>query len=142
MDENLYLNRAGVIVLVSLGAARLIKLRDRQPPHDTAQVTLPSSSLFMLGPATNARFTHAVLPASGEGGGAPDVGEEGGRATCRREDGGRISLTFRAVHTFLDRDTGCLFGQAVAASCDAPLLAGDGAVTEVALSLAVASVRE
>ena len=141
MDENLYLNRAEVIVLVSLGAARLIELRNRQPPHDTAQVTLPSSSLFMLGPA-NARFTHAVLPASGEGDGAPDVGEEGGRATCRVEDGGRISLAFCAVHTCLDRDTGCLFGQAVAASCCAPLLAGEGAVTEVVLSLAVASVRE
>ena len=46
------------------------------------------------------------------------------------------------MHTFLDRDTGCLFGQAVAALCVAPLLAGDGAVTEVDLSLAVASVRD
>ena len=103
MDENLYLNRAGVIVLVSLGAARLIKLRDRQPPHNTAQVTLPSSSLFMLGPA-NARFSHTVLPASGEGNGAPDVGEEGGRATCRVEDGGHISLTFCVVHMLLGNE--------------------------------------
>ena len=67
---------------------------------------------------------------------------EGDRATCRVEDGGRISLTFRAVHTFLDRDTGCLFGQAVAASCNAPPLEGDGAITEVALSLAFVSMRE
>ena len=94
----------------------------------------------MLGQA-NVGFTHAVLPASGKGSGAPDVGVEGDRATCRVEDGGRISLTFCAVHTFLDHDTGCLFGQAVAASCDAPLLVEDGTVTEVALSLAVAFVQ-
>ena len=119
----------------------MIKLRDRQPPHGTAQVTLPSSNLFMLRPATNARFTHSVLMASGEGGGAPYVGEEGCRATCHVEDGDRISLMFHAVHTFLDRNTVCLFGQAVAALCDWPLLAGDGAVTQVSLSLAVASVR-
>ena len=36
---------------------------------------------------------------------------------------------------------GARVGAAVAASCGEPLLAGDGAVTEVALSLAVASVR-
>ena len=94
----------------------------------------------MLDLATNAWFTHALLPVLGEGSGSPDIGEEEGRATCRVENGGCISLTFRAVHTFLDRNTGCLFGQAVAASCCAPLLAGDGAVTEVALSLVVASV--
>ena len=57
----------------------MIELRDWQPPHDIAQVTLPSSSLFMLGPATDTRFTHLVLPASGEGGGVPDVREEGAR---------------------------------------------------------------
>ena len=58
------------------------------------------------------------------------------------EDGGCISLVFCAAHMFLDRVTGCLFVQAVAALCDAPLLVGDGAVTGVALSLEAASVRE
>lgn len=51
------------------------------------------------------------------------------------EDGGNISLAFRAVHTFLDCDT-------VKASCDTPLLVEGGAITEVALSLTAASVRE
>ena len=60
----------------------------------------------MLGPATNARFIHSVLPAPGEGDGAPDGREEGDRATCRVEDVGRISLVFHAVHTLLDRDIG------------------------------------
>ena len=36
LDENLYLNHAGVIVLVSLGDAGLIELQDRQPLYDTA----------------------------------------------------------------------------------------------------------
>ena len=39
-----------------------------------------------------------------------DIVEEEGRATCRVEDGGHISLMFYAVHVFLDRHTGCLFG--------------------------------
>ena len=96
----------------------MIKLSDRQLPHDTAQVTLPSNSLFMLGPATNTRFIHPVLPASGEWDGVPDIREEG----ARPPDGDCISLTFRAVHIFPDRNTGCLFGQAAAASYGAPLL--------------------
>ena len=106
------------------------------------RVTLTSGSLFVLNPTTNVLFTHLVLPAPREVRGGKDVGEEGNSATCRVEDGGRISLTFCAVHTFLDPNTGCLFGQAVTASYGAPLLAGDDAITEVALALAVASVWE
>ena len=76
-------------------------------------MTLPSGSLFILGSTTNARFTHAVLPVSGKGPGAPDVGVEGDRATCRVEDGYRISLTFRVVHTFLDRKQGACLGKSL-----------------------------
>ena len=72
-------------------------------------MTLPSGSLFILGSETNARFTHSVLPVSGEGDSVPDIGEDGGKATCRVEVRGRISLTFHAVHMFLDRNIGCLF---------------------------------
>ena len=75
-----------------------------------ARVTLQSVSLFILGSAMNTWFTHSVLPALGEGDGASDVGGEGDRSTCCVEDGGRISLTFCAVHTFLDRNTGFVFG--------------------------------
>ena len=61
-DKDLDLNREGVIVSVSLGCARIMELRDRVYPHDVARIELPANSMFVLGPCTNARFTHSVLP--------------------------------------------------------------------------------
>merc|ERR1719253_2455528 len=101
-----------------------MEVRDRREPHDVARGDLPPGSMFVLGPYTNARFTHAVLPLICEEEGGEDgrknrtaSSDEGGKRTggegdvrCSVEDGGRISLTFRDVRTFLDIRTKRLFG--------------------------------
>eukprot|EP00569_Conticribra_weissflogii_P003614 CAMPEP_0171346754 /NCGR_PEP_ID=MMETSP0878-20121228/25867_1 /TAXON_ID=67004 /ORGANISM="Thalassiosira weissflogii, Strain CCMP1336" /LENGTH=734 /DNA_ID=CAMNT_0011850545 /DNA_START=131 /DNA_END=2335 /DNA_ORIENTATION=+ len=164
-DKDLDLNRHGVIISVSLGSTRVMELRDREYPHDVARVDLPPGSMFVLGPFTNARFTHAVLPVEGAGGkvsyheghGTSDHddndydGEEehmdgmdgNGDAKCSIEFGGRISLTFRDVRTFLDVKTQRLFGQGVRTSAENDqLLVQDGMVTKESLSRLLQQVRQ
>lgn len=118
-DKDLDLNRNGVIVSVSLGCTRVMELRDRKSPGDVARIELPENSMFVLGPFTNARFTHAVLPEY-----EIDFLEQNNmnELKCRTEDGGRISLTLRDVRTFLDVKTQRLFGQGISSSCDSPQL--------------------
>lgn len=116
-DKDLDLNRNGVIVSVSLGSTRIMELRSRNSPGDVARIELPEGSMFVLGPYTNAKFTHAVLP-----GYEVDFIEQNNALTkepkCRTEDGGRISLTLRDVRTFLDVKTQRLFGQGISSSCN------------------------
>lgn len=142
-----------------------MELRDREYPHDVARVDLPPGSMFVLGPFTNARFTHAVLPLEGAGGkvsyheghGTSDHddndynGEEEQKdgmdgnvdAKCSIEFGGRISLTFRDVRTFLDVKTQRLFGQGVISSSENDqLLVQDGMATKESLSRLLQQVRQ
>ena len=65
------------------------------PPRKSQRIPLPHNSLFILGPETNRKWTHGIKPdkrletlKSDE-----EIGEE--------FDGGRISLTFRWIGTFL-----------------------------------------
>ncbi|PAV14774.1 isochorismatase family [Pyrrhoderma noxium] len=65
------------------------------PPRKSQRIPLPHNSLFILGPETNRKWTHGIKPdkrletlKSDE-----EIGEEFG--------GGRISLTFRWIGTFL-----------------------------------------
>jgi len=160
-DKDLDLNREGVIVSVSLGCARVMEVRDRNFPHDFARVELPPNSMFVLGPYTNARFTHAVLPRKcsddiqkkrvsfGKKGGEKE--EEGGRepsddlTRCSIEGGGRISLTFRDVRTFLDVKTQRLFGQGVSSSSVMTHnidVNDNGIITEESLAKAVHYIRD
>lgn len=173
-DKDLDLNRNGVIASVSLGSARVMELRDRREPHDVARVTTPPNSMFVLGPFTNAGFTHAVLPMTEEAGGRggnggrvavgiidergannydDDDADDDGRptenndVTCDVEAGGRISLTFRDVRTFLDVETQRLFGQGVvvASSIESPIVSSEddgGIITNESLTGAVRSTRE
>jgi hypothetical protein len=178
-DKDLDLYRDGVIVSVSFGSWRVMEVRDRTFPHDVARVDLPPGSMFVLGPYTNAGFTHAVLPLSSpnnrDGGGrhrgshvvSEGGGDETGTTTtsetsddvrCNVEEGGRISLTFRDVRTFLDVKTQRLFGQGVTTSTSTPTTASpppfaaaapsatdlneDGGIRESSLSAALERVRE
>lgn len=147
-DKDLDLKRDGAIVSVSLGSPRVLELRDREYPHDVARVDLPPGSMFVLGPFTNARFTHAILPSKGgEGASGRRRFRRSGRgategAECRVEEGGRISLTFRDVRTFLDVKTQRLFGQGVGSSSGTPILSEDGVITEDSLTRAVQSARD
>ena len=123
-DKDLDLNRNGVIVSVSLGSKRVMELRDRKSPGDVARIELPEGSMFVLGPYTNARFTHAVLPEY-----EVDFLEQNNmmkKPACRTEDGGRISLTLRDVRTFLDVKTQRMFGQGISSSCDSPQITVEG----------------
>ena len=132
-DKDLDLNRNGVIASVSFGSSRVMEVRDRAYPHDVVRVDLPPRSMLVLGPYTNAGFTHAILPLSPSSSSTNDrriKGEEkvwvamttatpaaavtSDDVTCNVDEGGRISLTFRDVRTFLDARTQRLFGQGVA----------------------------
>jgi len=131
-DKDLDLNRCGVIVSISLGCTRIMELKDRIYPHDVTRIELPSNSMFVLGPYTNARFTHAVLPKKvtfSESNLVSLVGEDKDtkkasslNPRCSIEGGGRISLTFRDVRTFLDIKTQRLFGQGVSSSIELPTI--------------------
>jgi len=144
-DKDLDLNQLGVIVSVSLGSARVMEVRDRIYPHDVAHVELPPGSMLVLGPETNARFTHSVLPIRGdykENCNEKKVNLSDIVAKCIVNEGGRISLTFRDVRTFLDVKSLRLFGQGVSSSCDKLTLDEDGAITEESLTKAVRSMRK
>lgn len=69
-----------------------------RPPRDSQRVALPHNSLFVLGPKTNAQWTHGIptdkRPLHLK---SPDEQSEGGE---------RISLTFRWIGTFLSGDPG------------------------------------
>mmetsp|Transcript_29009 Transcript_29009/g.69954 ORF Transcript_29009/g.69954 Transcript_29009/m.69954 type:complete len:396 (-) Transcript_29009:906-2093(-) len=148
-DKDLDLNREGVIVSVSLGSSKVMEVRDRREPY-------APGSMFVLGPYTNARFTHAVLPLICEEEGGEDGREnrtassdEGGERTsgeddvrCSVEDGGRISLTFRDVRTFLDVRTKRLFGQGVSSSMGTSLVIEDGVISEESLREAAYVARD
>lgn len=64
-------------------------------------------------------------------------------AKCSIEGGGRISLTFRDVRTFLDIKTQRLFGQGVSSSAYVlPINEEDGSIKEQALAIAVEITKE
>jgi alkylated DNA repair dioxygenase AlkB len=91
-DKDLDLDEQGVIVSVSLGDERIFELRRRANPQDVTRILLPHCSMLVLGPKTNQEYTHAII---------------------KKIDAQsfRISLTMRNVATFLDIETGRLFGQ-------------------------------
>jgi len=160
-DKDLDLNREGVIVSVSLGCTRVMEVRDRRGARDVVRLDLPPGSMFVLGPFTNAMFTHAVLPMESDGFGGRgkqtssckkqvrEVGS-GNKSTdgikCSIEGGGRISLTFRDVRTFLDVKTQRLFGLGVTSSHSSKALDidldNDGIMTEKSLTKAVLCIRQ
>jgi hypothetical protein len=96
-DKDLDLDKDGVIVSVSLGDERVLELKRRSEPKDTVRMVLPHGSMLVLGPNTNKLFTHSIL---------------------RKKDSQsqRVSLTLRHVVTFLDIETGRLFGEGVSTS--------------------------
>lgn len=96
-DKDLDLDKNGVIVSVSLGDERILELKRRSEPKDTVRMVLPHGSMLVLGPNTNKLFTHSIL---------------------RNKDSQspRVSLTLRRVITFLDVETGRLFGEGVSTS--------------------------
>ncbi|MCJ1365387.1 hypothetical protein MMC16_004508 [Acarospora aff. strigata] len=121
-DKTLDIVRGSNIVNVSLGAQRIMTLRtkkaarelgkalstDGKPASELAsrqsqRVALPHNSMFVLGQQTNTRWLHGVLP---------DKRPSTERTPAELAfSGQRISLTFRNIGTYLDPDSGRIWGQ-------------------------------
>lgn len=94
-DKTLDLHPNGVIVSLSLGDDRIMEFKRRAIPHDIVRIRLPHGSMLLMGPKTNQQFTHSIL-------------------ANPKSIQPRISLTFRNVTTFMELQSGILFGQGVA----------------------------
>ncbi|KAI1136275.1 hypothetical protein F5Y05DRAFT_116635 [Hypoxylon sp. FL0543] len=122
-DKTLDIAKNSFIANVSLGAARTMTFRTkRQPrskvPTDAESPTaglkrqvqrapLPHNSLCKMGLATNMRWLHGIRQ-----------DKRMNREKSDEElayDGGRISLTFRKIGTFLDREGRLIWGQGATA---------------------------
>ncbi|KAI9881620.1 MAG: hypothetical protein M1830_000184 [Pleopsidium flavum] len=121
-DKTLDIVHGSSIVNMSLGAQRIMTLRTKTAakvhnatpsssddptfkpiPRETQRVPLAHNSMFVLGQATNMRWLHGVRPDK--------------RASAEKSSaelafsGERISLTFRRIGTFLDEESGLIWGQ-------------------------------
>ena len=102
-DKTLDILRESNIVNYSLGAARTMTLINKQQLGMRQNIKLPHNSLFVLGWQTNREWQHAIRPDK--------------RPITERDSdenafyGERISLTLRTVATFLNRQTGHMYGQ-------------------------------
>ncbi|KAI0846976.1 hypothetical protein F5Y00DRAFT_126982 [Daldinia vernicosa] len=118
-DKTLDISKGSFIANVSLGAERTMTLRTkRQPRNDDDSVDadplptikrqvqracLPHNSLFQMGLQTNMRWLHGIRQDK-------RINREKSDAELAY-DGGRISLTFRRIGTFLDRENKLIWGQ-------------------------------
>ncbi|PPQ69001.1 hypothetical protein CVT26_001935 [Gymnopilus dilepis] len=136
-DKTLDVVRGSNIVNVSLGAQRTMTLRMKRdglpkpaetpspeaasadsssssgpgagekpkhgPPRPAQRIPLPHNSMFVMGLETNAKWLHGVSQDNRPW--KTKSPEE------QAEDGGRISLTFRHIGTFLSKDQSKIWGQ-------------------------------
>ncbi|KAF4918827.1 DNA oxidative demethylase ALKBH2 [Colletotrichum viniferum] len=124
-DKTLDIVKGSYIANVSLGAERTMvfrtKRRDKDPSstespsgedsrkRQIARAKLPHNSLCRMGLKTNMRWLHAIRQ---------DKRMERDKTPAELAfSGGRISLTFRQIGTFLDRDSTVIWGQG--ATCKA-----------------------
>jgi nicotinamidase-related amidase/alkylated DNA repair dioxygenase AlkB/glutathione S-transferase len=121
-DKTLDIVRNSYIANVSLGAERTMVLRTKRPDKDPSGATppatttaegtakrrierarLPHNSLCRMGLQTNMKWLHSIRQ-----------DKRADRDKTAKElayAGGRISLTFRRIGTFLDRDETIIWGQ-------------------------------
>lgn len=102
------------MVNVSLGAQRVMTLRTKKirrtvgtespsPLRQSQRIPLPHNSVFVLGPQTNMQWLHGVRADKRPS--QQKSGEE------RAFGGGRISITFRHIATFVELSTQKIWGQ-------------------------------
>lgn len=115
-DKTIDVVRGSNIVNVSLGAQRIMILRtkkdalppkegtsDKAPERPSQRLRLTHNSMFVMGLETNKRWLHGI--------------RQDKRADFLKTDeemafgGGRISLTFRYIATFLSADQKLIYGQ-------------------------------
>lgn len=116
-DKTLDIVRGSYIANVSLGAQRTMVLRTKRldkdpsrtdpPPEDLKRkiqrATLPHNSLCRMGLRTNMKWLHSIRQ--------DKRADRDKSAAERAYSGARISLTFRQIGTFLDRDETVIWGQ-------------------------------
>lgn len=120
-DKTIDVVKGSSIVNVSLGAQRVMTLRLKKDkslandavdtidtsgagtPRPAQRIPLPHNSMFVMGLATNAKWLHGInhdnRPLHTK---SPEE---------QAFEGGRISLTFRHIGTFLSKDESCIWGQ-------------------------------
>ncbi|CAF0980335.1 unnamed protein product [Adineta steineri] len=102
-DKTLDILLGSYIVNYSLGAARTMTLINKKQYGVRQEFKLPHNSLFVLGWQTNREWHHAIRPDK--------------RLITQKDPdevafyGERISLTLRTIATFLNRQTGQMYGQ-------------------------------
>lgn len=122
-DKTLDIVKDSFIVNVSLGAERTMVFRTkRQPKHtdnpqpestphgskrEAQRTRLPHNSLCQMGLQTNMRWLHAIRQDK-----RLDRDKDSDELAY---DGARISLTFRQIGTFLDREQRLIWGQGATA---------------------------
>ncbi|CRK48146.1 hypothetical protein BN1723_001403 [Verticillium longisporum] len=135
-DKTLDIVKGSYIVNVSLGAERTMIFRTKRDAKDPSKKTddipegakrkttrkqLPHNSLCRMGLVTNMRWLHAIRQ---------DKRAERDKAAPELAfAGGRISLTFRQIGTFLDRDGTLIWGQGATGKTRAdahPVVNGQG----------------
>ncbi|KAI1802137.1 hypothetical protein F4811DRAFT_419405 [Daldinia bambusicola] len=120
-DKTLDIAKGSFIANVSLGAERVMVLRTKRQPKNSEKsvcgaessptetkrqvqrAPLPHNSLFQMGLQTNMRWLHGIRQ-----------DKRLDREKTEEElayDGGRISLTFRRIGTFLDGENKLIWGQ-------------------------------
>lgn len=106
-DKTLDIRKGTPVVNVSLGAKRTMKLRSKYTKEDGTRniqnVNMTHGSLFVLGWKTNQKWTHAIRQDKR----IDKIKDKDELAF----DGERISFTGRDIATFMDKETGMLFGQ-------------------------------
>ncbi|PBP20554.1 isochorismatase [Diplocarpon rosae] len=115
-DKTLDIVPGTYIANVSLGAQRTMIFRTKRPkpagagaaaPRKTCRAGLPNNSMCKVGLATNMRWLHGIRQDKRMA--SEKVAEE------LAYQGGRISLTFRRIGTFLDKNQQKIWGQGATA---------------------------
>lgn len=108
-DKTLDIARGSSIVNVSFGAQRTMRLRTKKSDkadgsqRETQRVAMPHNSMFVLGPKSNTKWLHGIMP---------DKRIKSERSELENAYGGiRISLTFRHIATYLDAKCRTIWGQ-------------------------------
>ena len=134
-DKTLDIAKGSSIVNVSFGAQRTMRLRTKRNASSSAdstssgrtthRVAMPHNSMITMSLRTNAQYLHGINADK-----RPRVELIDAEKAF---DGQRISLTFRKIATFLDKDSAHIWGQGATGKTQSdaqPVINGDAAESE------------
>jgi alkylated DNA repair dioxygenase AlkB len=97
-DKTLDIKKNTNVVNMSIGASRIMILKNKRD-KEKQKIKLKNNSLFVLGWDTNKEWVHSIK-----------LNKRDDKIKEQDEIGPRISLTFRTIATFIDKN-GKIFGQ-------------------------------